>query len=70
MSDSIRTSRDVRTLRVEALARVEGEGALHLTMRDGQPVEARLDIYEPPPELIPGLIPLPAASRPGAPIPR
>jgi coenzyme F420-reducing hydrogenase alpha subunit len=51
MSGSIPTGRDVqtRTLRVEALARVEGEGALHLTMRgDGQAVEARLDIYEPP----------------------
>jgi sulfhydrogenase subunit alpha len=40
--------RDPRTIRVDALARVEGEGALHLTMRDGQVEEARLKIYEPP----------------------
>jgi sulfhydrogenase subunit alpha len=33
-----------RTLRVPALARVEGEGGLHITMVD----QVRLDIYEPP----------------------
>jgi sulfhydrogenase subunit alpha len=37
-----------RTIRVDALARVEGEGALHLTLRDGKVEEARLKIYEPP----------------------
>ncbi len=37
-----------RTIRVKALARVEGEGALHLTMRDGQVEELQLKIYEPP----------------------
>jgi coenzyme F420-reducing hydrogenase alpha subunit len=37
-----------RTIRVAALARVEGEGALHLEM-DGDLVgQVRLDIYEPP----------------------
>jgi sulfhydrogenase subunit alpha len=37
-----------RTIRVEALARVEGEGALHLEMENGRCRQARLDIYEPP----------------------
>jgi coenzyme F420-reducing hydrogenase alpha subunit len=39
---------DPRTIRVNALARVEGEGAFHLTIRDGQVEEARLRIFEPP----------------------
>jgi sulfhydrogenase subunit alpha len=38
----------VRTIRVAALARVEGEGALHLEYLDGKVRAARLDIYEPP----------------------
>jgi coenzyme F420-reducing hydrogenase alpha subunit len=33
---------------VPALARVEGEGGLEVVISDGQVVEARLDIYEPP----------------------
>ncbi|MCZ7417736.1 MULTISPECIES: Ni/Fe hydrogenase subunit alpha [unclassified Streptomyces] len=37
-----------RTLRVPALARVEGETALHLRVHDGTVTEARLAIYEPP----------------------
>jgi coenzyme F420-reducing hydrogenase alpha subunit len=37
-----------RSLDVPILARVEGEGALHLTIRGGQVVDARLRIYEPP----------------------
>jgi coenzyme F420-reducing hydrogenase alpha subunit len=37
-----------RVIRIEALARVEGEGALHLSMRNGEVEEARLRIYEPP----------------------
>ncbi len=36
------------TVRVEALARVEGEGALHLRVHNGQVRELRLEIYEPP----------------------
>jgi sulfhydrogenase subunit alpha len=36
------------TVRVEALARVEGEGALHLRVHNGQVREVRLEIYEPP----------------------
>ena len=37
-----------RTIRVEALARVEGEGGLHLTMRDGQVEQLQFNIFEPP----------------------
>lgn len=36
------------TLRVEALARVEGEGALHIRVRGGRVESVRLEIYEPP----------------------
>ena len=42
------SSAGTRTVRVNALARVEGEGALHLTVRDDQVLDARLDIFEPP----------------------
>lgn len=37
-----------RTISVQALARVEGEGALHVRVVDGHVAEARLRIYEPP----------------------
>ncbi len=37
-----------RTIRVGALTRVEGEGALHVEMRDGIPELVELNIYEPP----------------------
>jgi sulfhydrogenase subunit alpha len=37
-----------RTIKVNLLARVEGEGALHLTMRGGRVAELRLEIFEPP----------------------
>ncbi len=37
-----------RTLRVSALTRVEGEGALHVELRDGVPQRVELNIYEPP----------------------
>jgi sulfhydrogenase subunit alpha len=37
-----------RTLRVGALTRVEGEGALHVEVRDGHPERVELNIYEPP----------------------
>ncbi|MEU6371293.1 nickel-dependent hydrogenase large subunit [Streptomyces sp. NPDC046931] len=40
--------RGSRVLRLDALARVEGEGALHLRVHDGTIDEARLRIYEPP----------------------
>lgn len=35
-------------LHVPVLARVEGEGALHLRIREGQIEDLRLEIYEPP----------------------
>ncbi|MET8796309.1 nickel-dependent hydrogenase large subunit [Nocardia sp. NPDC004568] len=37
-----------RTLIVDSLARVEGEGALHIVVRDGAVEAAELRIYEPP----------------------
>jgi len=37
-----------RTLRVKALARVEGEGALNLVVRGGQVEQVQFKIYEPP----------------------
>jgi coenzyme F420-reducing hydrogenase alpha subunit len=37
-----------RELTVSGLARVEGEGALNLTVHDGQVARAELNIYEPP----------------------
>jgi coenzyme F420-reducing hydrogenase alpha subunit len=38
----------VRTITVNALARVEGEGGLKVRVRAGRVQEVRLDIYEPP----------------------
>ncbi|WP_406375553.1 nickel-dependent hydrogenase large subunit [Streptomyces sp. NBC_00647] len=40
--------RGTRVLRLDALARVEGEAALHLRVQNGSVTEARLRIYEPP----------------------
>ena len=37
-----------RTIHIEALSRVEGEGGLDLQVRDGQLTSIRLNIYEPP----------------------
>ncbi|HSJ46038.1 MAG TPA: nickel-dependent hydrogenase large subunit [Euzebyales bacterium] len=37
-----------RTLSVEALARVEGEGAMRVRVHDGQVTDVQLRIYEPP----------------------
>ncbi|MFD5256349.1 Ni/Fe hydrogenase subunit alpha [Streptomyces bobili] len=42
------THRGSRVLQVGSLARVEGEGALHLRVHDGKVEDARLKIYEPP----------------------
>jgi sulfhydrogenase subunit alpha len=41
------TASGKRTIRVENLARVEGEGALDLTISDGRIVAAQLNIFEP-----------------------
>lgn len=53
MSDSSKkndstNSPETRTIRVGALARVEGEGALHLVMRGKEVDQVRLEIFEPP----------------------
>ena len=37
-----------RALSTGALARVEGEGAMHIEIRDGELVDVQLNIYEPP----------------------
>jgi sulfhydrogenase subunit alpha len=37
-----------RTIRVDALARVEGEGAIYVKLKGNQVLDVRLDIYEPP----------------------
>ncbi|WP_369213296.1 Ni/Fe hydrogenase subunit alpha [Streptomyces flavofungini] len=42
------THRGSRVLHVGSLARVEGEGALHLSVHDGTVTRAQLRIYEPP----------------------
>jgi coenzyme F420-reducing hydrogenase alpha subunit len=36
------------TVKVDALARVEGEGAIYVQVKGGQVVDVRLNIYEPP----------------------
>lgn len=38
----------MKNIEVPALARVEGEGGLFIGLKDGKPVEIRVDIYEPP----------------------
>ena len=42
------TMTESRTIRVGALTRVEGEGALHVELRNGVPERVELNIYEPP----------------------
>jgi sulfhydrogenase subunit alpha len=37
-----------KVIRVEQLARVEGEGALHIKIADGKVADVRLEIFEPP----------------------
>jgi coenzyme F420-reducing hydrogenase alpha subunit len=37
-----------RVVEIPSIARVEGEGALHLKVRGGEIVDLRLEIYEPP----------------------
>jgi sulfhydrogenase subunit alpha len=39
---------ETRTIEVGALARVEGEGALHITVEDGVVADLRFQIFEPP----------------------
>ncbi|HWB38434.1 MAG TPA: nickel-dependent hydrogenase large subunit, partial [Rugosimonospora sp.] len=42
------THREGRSLRVAGLARVEGEGAMHVRVDGDRVVDVRLEIYEPP----------------------
>ena len=37
-----------KTIRVDYIARVEGEGALDLIIKDGRATSAKLKIFEPP----------------------
>ena len=39
---------ETRTLSVGTLTRVEGEGAVHVTLKDGALQSVELNIYEPP----------------------
>ena len=48
MSDANGKAEGSRTIRVDYLARVEGEGSLHLGIRDGAVEDVRLAIFEPP----------------------
>lgn len=48
MSTTPKVDRELRRIRVENLARLEGEGGLSLTLRNGRVEEARLEIFEPP----------------------
>ncbi len=41
-------TRRTRTIRVDPLARVEGEGRLHIRVKDGRVEDVRLEIFEPP----------------------
>jgi coenzyme F420-reducing hydrogenase alpha subunit len=40
--------RKTRTIKVNYLTRAEGESALHISMRDGEVADLRLEIFEPP----------------------
>ncbi len=37
-----------RTIRLDTMARIEGEAGLHLEIRDGKLIDLKLDVYEPP----------------------
>lgn len=41
-------SEQTRTIKVDYMARVEGEGAFHVRMVGGKVIEAKLNIFEPP----------------------
>ncbi|MBL6957918.1 MAG: Ni/Fe hydrogenase subunit alpha, partial [Rhodospirillales bacterium] len=41
-------SDNTRTIKVEALARVEGEGAFRVKLRNGRVTESEFRIFEPP----------------------
>jgi sulfhydrogenase subunit alpha len=41
-------TRKTKTIKTDYLARVEGEGAMHVTIEDGHVADVKLRIYEPP----------------------
>ncbi len=45
---SVKTGSDQRTLRVDYLARVEGEGAMYVKISGDEVQDVKLRIYEPP----------------------
>ena len=45
---AVEQAKRTRTLRTDYLARVEGEGAMFVKLRDGRAQEVKLRIYEPP----------------------
>ncbi len=48
MTDAKSKASGTRTIQVKVMARVEGEGGLHLRLRDGRVEEVQLNIFEPP----------------------
>ena len=48
MNDPLTNPEQSRTIKIDMMARVEGEGALHITVQDGQVRDVELRIFEPP----------------------
>jgi coenzyme F420-reducing hydrogenase alpha subunit len=48
MNDPTTPPEKSRTIKIDMMARVEGEGALHITVQDGRVQEVQLRIFEPP----------------------
>src|SRR5262250_935067 len=42
------SSMKTKTIKVDYLARVEGEGGLYIKLRDGNVIDVKLKIFEPP----------------------
>ncbi|MDF1851996.1 MAG: Ni/Fe hydrogenase subunit alpha [Verrucomicrobiales bacterium] len=42
------SEKEIRTIKVDYLARVEGEGAMHVKIKDGKVDDVKLKIFEPP----------------------
>ena len=42
------SSNKSKTIKVDYLARVEGEGSLHVRVREGRVVDVKFKIFEPP----------------------
>lgn len=48
MTDPSTNPNNTRTIKIDMMARVEGEGALNVTVKDGQVQDVQLRIFEPP----------------------